>query len=289
VTVTSYGYPDLITGVATVDSISWSGIWEHNGHMPIVETSASWAGSTVTGYTGVRVAAGTGSGKGIYDVSDATVDVPLPAASGSSKYWVIVARRNWSTGKTTFERVGGGTTNALPSGLNNSPGFLHDTPLHFWRVNVGSVVPVFVDDYRVSRAQANKGWGPWVHFTDYPGMLAAGSLYYPNAGKYPAYAISVDGTEVKLRGTIARDIGILDLAVLFTLPAEARPNSIEYHMLPAARLGVVTGQAMNDGIATTNNEAYSMRGQIGSDGVCTVLGDYLPTFVSLDGWRFDRT
>lgn len=283
-TVTSYGYPDQIAGIATVDSIAWAGMWEHEGHSPIVETSGSWAGSGVTGSTVVRVAVGTGSGKGIFDVTDRTYDVPLSTSSGSAKYWVITARRDWSAGQTTFAAVGGGTTNALPGGLNNTPGVLHDTPLHLWRVDVGVIVPTMVADYRVTRAQSNKGWGPWIAVS-----LADNTLTYPGFGKPPAYAISVDGSEVKLRGTIARTLSILDGAILFTLPPEATPNSNTYHMCAAERLGTVTGQASGDGIPTTNNEAYSMRGSISSAGVCVVVGDYRPTFVSLDGWRFDRS
>lgn len=288
-TILSYGYPDQITGVATVDSISWAGMWEHEGHAPIVETSGSWAGSTVTGYTGVRVATGTGSGKGIFDVTNATVDVPFAAASGSAKYWVVVARRDWSAGRTTFASVGGGTTNTLPGGLNNQPGITHDTPLHLWRVSVGVVLPTMVVDYRVTRAQSNKGWGPWLAIS-----LADGTLTPASFGKPPAYAVSVDGSAVKLRGVIARNtvtgqIGILDSANLFTLPPEATPNSNTFHMCAAERIGTVTGQAAGDGLPTTNNEAYSMRGVINSAGTCTVVGNYLPTYVSLDGWEFDRT
>ena len=292
-TIVSYGFPSSDPLVASVPSPAFAVMWELMGHVPVVVTSGSFAPSVGTADRSLKFAAGSASGHGIYDVSDATTaDVAVAAVTTTAKWYTFSLRHDWTDGldptlRTTIVAQLGTSTQAIAAGIAQSAGVLFDTPICLALATPGSATLTNIVDLRVTLAQANTGWMGWQSLT-----LAAGTLVYAGFGAQPQYRISVDGSRTELRGNISRPTFLIqDGALLFTLPTGATgaaPGSLRYHICPAQQSGIVTGADPGDGLAITNNEAYSMRGQVGSDGQCTVAGAYEPLWVSLDGWVFDH-
>lgn len=143
--ITSYGYPGAVNAAAL-------SLW-----LPMVSAAqysvagpGDWRVSSRTGADrGITITKGTGAGDGIMDVVDADItDLALPAVAGSasvSQWFMVVARRNWTTNATTFAIKNGTASRALPS-RSNTKGSLTEQPLALCRVQGGSAtIAEFVD------------------------------------------------------------------------------------------------------------------------------------------------
>src|SRR5699024_5215556 len=95
----------------------------------------------------VRVAAGTGRGWGIRDTESSSTDIQLDAPASGSRWDLIVAHRDWSTGVTDFRAVQGGLSRAIPS-RDTDPGVVDDQPLALIRVTAGEQYPTDHVDLR---------------------------------------------------------------------------------------------------------------------------------------------
>lgn len=125
----AYGYPKA---AITADKLP---LWMQPLSRFSVGGPADWK---VTGLAsmdrGIRVAAGTGSGDGVTDVTFEYETLSIPAPTIASRWYTIVRRRNWSgTGTSTLVAVPGTDTKALAtvnsSGRRNEPGVVSDQPL----------------------------------------------------------------------------------------------------------------------------------------------------------------
>lgn len=138
----SFGYPGSVDAAALA-------VW-----LPMVSSgqysvagAGDWRVSARSGADrGITIAKGTGAGDGIMDVVDADINnLVLPAAASGGQWFMVVARRNWSTNATTFVVVAGTSEKKLPARQNNK-GVLSDQPLALCRVLANStVVSEFVD------------------------------------------------------------------------------------------------------------------------------------------------
>jgi len=95
----------------------------------------------------VRIAAGTGRGWGIRDTESESTDIQLDAPASGSRWDLIVAHRDWSTGVTDFRAVQGGSSRAIPS-RDTDPGVVDDQPLALIRVTAGEQYPTDHVDLR---------------------------------------------------------------------------------------------------------------------------------------------
>ncbi|MHA7210787.1 hypothetical protein [Arthrobacter sp. MDT1-65] len=88
----------------------------------------------------LSIANGTALGPGSLNVGSAFAPIQFDAvASGTSRWDLVVLRRNWqpASGTTTLEIIKGGATAVLPT-RNTNPGVLDDQPLYLQQVNAGS-------------------------------------------------------------------------------------------------------------------------------------------------------
>lgn len=112
-----------------------------------------WRVTAVTGSDRtVRIAAGTGFGRGVFDFTpvDATLQLDAVTTAGASRFDIIVARRNWAGagGVTSFDAITGTSTGDLPPSRAASPGVLDEQPIAVVQITYGSSVPVVVYDLR---------------------------------------------------------------------------------------------------------------------------------------------
>ena len=100
--------------------------------------------------SGVQVAAGQIGGWGVLDVVTASQQVNLSAPGSGASWWMIVARRNWTTKATTFVAIAAGTSrpSILPTRLT-APGTQDDQPLALVGWTAGQSQPGSVVDLRV--------------------------------------------------------------------------------------------------------------------------------------------
>lgn len=150
-TVTSYGYSPG-GGDGSIDATHWAQIQEELGEAYGVSGAADWKVTTVSGVDRtVRVAAGSGFGRGVYDVvaGDTAPTVQLDVVSSGSRFDLVVARRTWGvTPATTFTKVPGTGSQSIPSGRLTGPGIVDDQPLALVQVTAGSSNAVVVKDLR---------------------------------------------------------------------------------------------------------------------------------------------
>ncbi|NKG21116.1 hypothetical protein [Paeniglutamicibacter terrestris] len=136
-------------GLATVGSARYS-----------VANYDAWKVTIKTGTDRtVNIAAGTGAGSGVVDISTAVESVQVPVISSGTRWDLIVARRDWADvtgsatgsngkGRTRFTYVQGGASKVIPS-RNANYGVLDDQPLALIRVASGSSNVLEVVDLRI--------------------------------------------------------------------------------------------------------------------------------------------
>lgn len=127
----------------SVNQVEWSKGGPQVGSLYYgVEGSPDFAPSKVVGVDRtVRLAAGTAWGRGVRDVSDAPIDVPLPAATGAVgtvRWDLIVVRRAWSTSTSSVVRVEGTANRRIPANRLVGPGAVDDQPIALAKVTSGS-------------------------------------------------------------------------------------------------------------------------------------------------------
>ena len=144
--IVSTGYDGVI-----VTETKWASLSGFLGAPYGLTGSASWKVTSVVGLDRtVRIAAGTGYGHGVLDVSDATVDVQLPTVASGTRWDLIVARRDWQPpgGVTVFTSVQGTATRQVPAGRLAGPGVQDDQPLALVQLTAGQTTPTAVIDLR---------------------------------------------------------------------------------------------------------------------------------------------
>lgn len=126
----------------TVDAAQWADLLpDAGGSIYGVNGMNDWRPTIGgTGDRAVTLAAGSGWGHGVRDVSAAPITLNHDAATGE-RWDLIVARRTWATKVTCFTIIQGSATKALPA-RNTSPGTLDDQPVALVRIVGNSVVDV---------------------------------------------------------------------------------------------------------------------------------------------------
>jgi hypothetical protein len=143
VAFTSAGYGGAVT------QESWSELSAHLGHHYTVAYPESWAVTPATGDRAISIGPGVGIGHGVRDVTSEAEPMFLPAVtSGTTRYDLVVVRRNWSTKTSSFAIIPGGTTRSLPARVVE-PGFIDEQPIALVRVNANSTLIGEIVDLRV--------------------------------------------------------------------------------------------------------------------------------------------
>jgi hypothetical protein len=137
----SYGYDGPITADA------WAKMQQ--GLAVDYSTATTSAAKVTTNTSGAQVAAGTLGGWGVLDIFATSTQVTLTAPGSGQAWWMICARRNWTTKATTFVAITAGT--ARPSTLPTRqmlPGELDEQPLALVGWTSGQSQPNSVVDLR---------------------------------------------------------------------------------------------------------------------------------------------
>lgn len=251
-TISSIGY------AGTVNDAQWAKMVSRVG--PALMSVDNYSAFRVTAAAGtrtVRVAAGGASAAGIYDVSDAAVNITLGSVASGVRWDLIVLRRTWATKATTIVAIPGGSSKVIPS-RNTTPGGVFDQPLALVRVTAGSTVIQEVVDLRVAVATGGAvawedlarsyltelgtvlriGDVTWSRVTDSGGaaiwvsddMSDTGWVTVPRGPNWAAvtgYPLQVrrSGQDVRARGAVRANASA-SLSSLGTVPAGFRPSSI---------------------------------------------------------------
>lgn len=180
--ITSTGYDGTIDEQAWAQMIPSVGSSEYG-----VEDFGDWKVTAVSGQDRtVSIAAGSGWGKGIYDVSTTNVTVQLATISSGSRWDMIVMRRDWSGagGSSSFTKIQGTASKSLPT-KNTSPGTLDDQPLALVQVTAGQTQPTAIVDLRVWGGNGGMMAADTLAFgylTRPGGQLTIGTNIYANTG-----------------------------------------------------------------------------------------------------------
>lgn len=145
--ITSIGYE------GSVSEVQWASLAPYLGKDPCVANSTAWAPSLVSGVDRtVRLASGTGYGWGVLDTSSANVDVQLDTVASGTRWDAIVMHRDWqpTPGLSSFVKVNGTSTKAIPAGLAATPGTTADQVVALAQVTAGQQVPTALIDLRVA-------------------------------------------------------------------------------------------------------------------------------------------
>jgi hypothetical protein len=141
---TSYGYPGSVNSAVLADWLTRAAAARFS-----VAGEDDWKVTVQAGLDrGIRINAGTGIGDGVMDVFPDYDTRSLPLVASGSRYYLIVARRNWSTpASTNFVVIAGTSARALPTRLD-SPGQESDQPIALVRVQAGNTVVQEIVDLR---------------------------------------------------------------------------------------------------------------------------------------------
>ncbi|MEV8134288.1 hypothetical protein [Microbacterium aurantiacum] len=141
--ISSVGYP------GTVDAEQWAQLVFRVGSARYgVDSYASWRVQTTAGTRAIQIPTGSGWGYGVRDISDSPETLNLSSVPTGTRWDLIVVRRNWSTGETTFAVVEGGSSRSIPARAT-SGGDIDEQPLALVRVDSGSSVVGEIVDLRV--------------------------------------------------------------------------------------------------------------------------------------------
>lgn len=135
--ITSYGYP--VAGGVIMPGSVWANVQKLLGRQLAVPSDTDWKPTLNTGAARtVRLAAGELGGGGIFNVSNAPIDVQLPVVSSGSQYFLITGKQTWgATNATVAAYVDGTSARAIPS-YTNDPGTLQHLPVALARVSAGN-------------------------------------------------------------------------------------------------------------------------------------------------------
>jgi hypothetical protein len=253
----------------------WAQAWPFMGHGPVVENDAAQKVTVATGTRKVRVAVGAGAAAGVYvDLQD-VVDITLPDATGSAKYWTIVRRTSGTgtAGNVTWIALGPTTTPVIAGTLIKNPGVTYDSALAIYRITPGSTVPVLMQDLRDTLGELRRGWkDEWVEVTK-PGTIEDDSAH----GHTWAYRFSAPAGRVEIRGAVKAADGSFSSAGVESnigspLPAAARPSRRQYHIGAAAGGSAIPG---------------NVRFYIDTDGQIAYFSIFTPAWMNFDGWVYD--
>lgn len=178
---------------------------------PYVKTSAGFAVTAVGGQRAVTVAAGESYSSGVRVVADAATQVVL-ATPAQGQYFLIVCRRDWTTGTSSFISLAGPTTTtttptaaptAPPSGLQTGAGVQEDQPLAWVWCNFTSTT-VTTWDCRVVLSSGlplvQTVAGLWLLRGQFSSQLAAvaadGQLYRYSGSTWTAWTTGVAISDV---------------------------------------------------------------------------------------------
>lgn len=138
-TITSVGYAGDVTAA------DWAALVPRAGSSRYgVDGWNDFSVSTAAGTRTVQIASGAAWGYGVRDKNSAPISLALGAAVSGVRWWLIVARRDWSAGTTTIVAVDAGAAKAIPT-HNENPGTLDDQPLALVRVGTGAPIAEIVD------------------------------------------------------------------------------------------------------------------------------------------------
>lgn len=131
--IESFGYAGTITDV------QWAFLAERVGGAAYgVTQSGAWLVTTVPGVDRrVSVAAGSGWGHGIYDISDAPVTLDLDSLTSGVRWDVVAMRRTWDPGvggTSTFIKDNGTAALGFTASRQTDPGNVDDQPVAFVQV-----------------------------------------------------------------------------------------------------------------------------------------------------------
>lgn len=138
----SRGYAD------DIDKAEWAEIlWRIGASRYGVASYADWLPTIGAGAGEVALAAGIGWGAGVLDIATAS-SVTIPEPSTGVRWDLIVARRNWGSGTTTFDRVEGGSVIAIPT-RETTPGVLDEQPIALAKRQAGASAVLEIIDLRL--------------------------------------------------------------------------------------------------------------------------------------------
>lgn len=151
--ITSVGYP------GPVDAGEWAELAASLGADYGVFGAGDLRVSTVPAADRtVKIAAGSGYGRGILDVSSAEETVQLDTLVSGTRWDLIVLKRTWAGGSsaTTIEKITGTSSQTAVFALRETtPGTEDDQPIALVQITAGNTVPTAVVDLRAW--QANGG------------------------------------------------------------------------------------------------------------------------------------
>lgn len=157
--ITSAGYPKIGASDGQIDATEWATLAETLGADYGVVGSSSWVVTPVTTSGVARtvsISAGTGYGRGIYDVSTTPVQVQAPTlGTGTTLRWdTVVAHRDWTTPATTFTVLPGTGNANVAASRATSPGNVDDQPIALIRLESNTGFPTQVIDLRKWNAKS---------------------------------------------------------------------------------------------------------------------------------------
>lgn len=144
--ITSIGYD------GSVDEFNWALLAPVLGHRYGVIGAADWRVSAVPNVDrAVSVNVGVGFALGVRDDSTTAVTIgPFDVAVGTPRWDMVVARRNWTTNTTTFDKIKGGGAATLPTYKAYSPGSpIDEQPLALVQITPGIQTPTAIRDLRI--------------------------------------------------------------------------------------------------------------------------------------------
>lgn len=148
--ITSSGYD------GTVDEVQWAKMARHNGVEYAVAGPGDWKVSAQAGIDrGIKIAAGTGFGHGILDVSDAEVTMQMNTVGSGSRWDLVTMRRDWQPpgGTSVFTKVTGSATKVIPGGRLYNPGVLDDQPIALVQSTAGQTAVTAIVDLRTKASK----------------------------------------------------------------------------------------------------------------------------------------
>ncbi len=252
----SYGYDGTVS-----ESIWAARLSQSLGSRHGVFTPGELVASGVAGVRALDVSAGWAYGWGVVDDLAAATFNANANATGSTRYDTVVVRRNWSTNTSSLVLVQGGSSAAIASGLNNSPGTLADQPLWIIPVSSGAtslvgITPIDVRAYAPRTAVAttqphDPGTTPmvWIHPGTGDVRYWSGSAWtsltdptwsIPTLAGPPVYNNTIEyrvvGGMLYLRGQgdyqsppgTSAPFPTGSGTKVATLPAAARPSAVRY-------------------------------------------------------------
>lgn len=145
--ITSYGYP--VPGGVIMPGSIWAKMQKLLGRQVSFPEHPDWRPSINTGDArSVRLNLGEVGAGAVYNVSNASINVPLPVVNSGSQYFLITAKQTWGAeNATTAAYVDGTAARAIPA-YTDDPGTLQHIPIALARVSAGNTTITELVDLR---------------------------------------------------------------------------------------------------------------------------------------------